>query len=145
MSSADEAPSRHAMKGRAVWVQGDQAVSSLSNFLVGLLVGRWLGPLELGSFTLAFAIWLVVFMIFQSTVEDPMAILGEEASGGVAAVLSGGLVVALVGALALAIAGSACRALGVESGLLFALAAVLPLLLIQVCGDVSRFSANAPC
>ena len=123
--------SRHAQKARAVLVLGDQALSSVSNFLVALLVGRWLGPSQLGSFTLALAIWFVIFPIFQSLVEDPLVILGEEASGGVAAVLSGGVVVALVGAIGLAVAGSVCRVIGVGSGLLFALAAVLPLLLIQ--------------
>jgi O-antigen/teichoic acid export membrane protein len=41
--------------GRFGWGLADQVVSSFTNFLLGLLIARTVGPKDLGAFTLAFA------------------------------------------------------------------------------------------
>lgn len=78
--------------GRSWLVVADQSVSSLSNFLLVLLVGRWLGPEALGVFSLAFATWLVALGLVRALITDPMLVLGEDhrngAGGWMAAALS---------------------------------------------------------
>ena len=44
---------------RAGWGVADQALSSLTNFAVGVFVARQLGPTEFGAFSLAFATYLL--------------------------------------------------------------------------------------
>jgi O-antigen/teichoic acid export membrane protein len=59
----------------------DQAVASLSNFLLMVLVGRWLDPSDYGVFALIAASWLIVLGVADSAVVDPMMVMGEEPDG----------------------------------------------------------------
>ena len=59
----------------------DQAVASLSNFLLMVLVARWLGPADYGVFALIAASWLIVLGVADSVVVDPMMVMGEEPDG----------------------------------------------------------------
>src|SRR5260370_28321963 len=51
----------------------DQGLISGSNFLVGILLARWLAPEEYGAYALAFAIFLLLSFVSQSLLFDPMA------------------------------------------------------------------------
>jgi len=55
----------------------DQAVSSISNFAVGVAIARVAGVAGLGAFSLVYAIWLVVAAMHRSLITDPMAIEGD--------------------------------------------------------------------
>jgi len=48
-----------ALGRRAGWGLADQAFSSLTNFAVGLLIARTVGPADFGAFSLAFALYNV--------------------------------------------------------------------------------------
>jgi O-antigen/teichoic acid export membrane protein len=74
----------------------DQAVSSASNFLLVVVVGRWLGPASLGVFALVIAGWLIAYGVFRAVVEDPMTVSGCE--DRYAGYLGATAVVAIVGA-----------------------------------------------
>lgn len=57
----------------------DQGLISASNFLMGILLGRWLEPAEYGAYALAFSILMFLLLIYQALVLEPMAVF----SGGV--------------------------------------------------------------
>lgn len=56
----------------------DQGVSSLSNFLLILAVGRWASPGELGVLTLLTLYWLLLLGLSRALVSQPMTILVED-------------------------------------------------------------------
>ena len=58
--------------GRLSWGVADQALSSLTNFAVGIVVARSLGIRELGAFSIAFATYLGVHLFYLGgVVTDP--------------------------------------------------------------------------
>lgn len=60
--------------GRLGWGVADQAVSSLSNFAIGLYVARTFGAVAFGAFTLAFVTYSVVLNAARGTATDPMLV-----------------------------------------------------------------------
>ena len=54
-NSSVEGKSAVSMIGRFGWALADQVLSSATNFLLGLLVARTVGPRELGAFSMAYA------------------------------------------------------------------------------------------
>ena len=66
----------------AVWVQRggfailDQGLISGSNFLVGILLARWLAPDQYGAYAVAFGIFVLLSLVYQSLVLEPMAVFG---------------------------------------------------------------------
>jgi O-antigen/teichoic acid export membrane protein len=117
------------LRGRPTVVVLDQAVSSASNFLLVLLVGRWLGPSELGAFALVLAIWVVIYGVYRAVVEDPMVVMGEPR--GLGEYVAATCVVSGVGVLALGAGAAVLAMLGATSGTVVALAVFLPWLLFQ--------------
>src|SRR3954451_24164252 len=59
---------------RAGWGLSDQAVSSLTNFMLGVLIVRTVGVEEFGAFTLAFTAYLLVMSICRAYPMQPLAI-----------------------------------------------------------------------
>jgi O-antigen/teichoic acid export membrane protein len=57
----------------------DQALISGSNFLVGILLARWLVPEEYGAYALAFAFFLLLSFVSQSLLFEPMAVFSGSA------------------------------------------------------------------
>jgi O-antigen/teichoic acid export membrane protein len=57
----------------------DQALISGSNFLLGILLARWLLPAEYGAYALAFAIFLLLSFVSQSLLFEPMAVFSGSA------------------------------------------------------------------
>lgn len=59
----------------------DQGLISSSNFLVGILLARWLVPAEYGAFSLAFSVLLLLSYVYQSLVSEPQAVFSGSAYG----------------------------------------------------------------
>lgn len=73
------------MRRRAHWVSwfskstlsvADQGLVSGSNFLLNVLLARWLRPEQYGAYALGFSIFLLMTAMYQSLVLEPMAVLG---------------------------------------------------------------------
>jgi O-antigen/teichoic acid export membrane protein len=60
--------------GRMGWGVGDQAISSLSNFALGLFVARAVGATEFGAFTLAYVTYSVVINAARGLASDPFLV-----------------------------------------------------------------------
>lgn len=96
--------------GRIGWSVGDQAVSSLSNFLMSIFVVRALGPVDFGSFSLAYVTYAVVLNAARGLGTDPLLVrhsgpANAEWRRAVAAATATATVVgAVIGALCLALA-----------------------------------------
>ncbi|MGH3932903.1 MAG: hypothetical protein ACRDTF_23345, partial [Pseudonocardiaceae bacterium] len=63
-----------AAAGRLSWGLGDQAVSSLTNFAVGIYVARSLGVADFGIFSLAWVTYGVVLNISRGLATDPLVV-----------------------------------------------------------------------
>lgn len=54
----------------------DQGLFSGANFILNVLLARWLAPEDYGAFAIAFAVMLVFYQIQSSLILDPMSIMG---------------------------------------------------------------------
>lgn len=59
---------------RLSWGLGDQAVSSLTNFVVGMVVARSLGATEFGVFSLAWVTYGVALNVSRGLATDPLVV-----------------------------------------------------------------------
>lgn len=119
---------------RASWGLADQALSSLTNFAVGVAIARSVNPRDFGAFSLAFATYLVLLGASRAIASEPLLVrfssvdkeawrIGTRSSTGAAMVL--GLAAGLVGvSIGIALQGT------LGSGLI-ALGITLPGLLLQ--------------
>jgi O-antigen/teichoic acid export membrane protein len=130
-------PSR--MRGRAVWSLFDQAVSSLTNAVLSIVVAREIGIASYGAFSLALITFAFVIGVARAMVSDILVIrftdVPEEVRRRAGRAATGGA--ALMGAatgLVCAVAGYLTG--GETSQALYALALALPGLLVQ---DTFRF------
>jgi O-antigen/teichoic acid export membrane protein len=71
---------KRQVAGRAAWGVADQALSSLTNFAVGVFVARELGPADFGAFSLAFATYLVALNASRGLATDPLVVRFSDAS-----------------------------------------------------------------
>ena len=119
---------------RAGWGVSDQAFSSLTNFALGIVVARTLGPRDFGAFGLAFATYVVALSISQTVASEPLLVrysgiqsqaLKEGARSASGTALTVGV---LVGAVCLVIGWALSGALGQA---FTALGLTLPGLLVQ--------------
>jgi O-antigen/teichoic acid export membrane protein len=79
MSEAEARPARlsrtaKAAAGRLSWGLADQAASSLTNLLVGLVVARSLSVAEFGMFSLAWVTYSVVINVSRGLATDALAV-----------------------------------------------------------------------
>jgi O-antigen/teichoic acid export membrane protein len=124
---------RHVAQ-RAGWGVADQALSSLTNFAVGVFVARQLGPHEFGAFSLAFATYLFALNASRGLATDPLVVRFSDASteswrqAAAAATGTAAVVGAVVGAVCLLAGVVLGNALG--AAFLF-LGLLLPGLLLQ--------------
>lgn len=134
------------MAGRLSWGLADQAVSSMTNFAVGIFVARSLGVTAFGVFSLAWVTYGVVLNVSRGLGTDPLMVrysgvpTGEwragvsRASGTAFAVgAAGGAVSVLFGLVVDGAIGDAFVALGI----------VLPALLLQDAWRFAFFAAGA--
>jgi O-antigen/teichoic acid export membrane protein len=129
---------------RAGWGIADQALSSLTNFAVGVLVARSVGATEFGVFSLAFSTYLLALSVSRSLATEPLGVRFASATPlrwreatrsatGMAAVVGilAGIVCMLVGVL-----------VGGDYGASFlALALFMPSLLVQDAWRYAFFTA----
>ena len=62
------------MGARVGWGFGDQAVSSLGNFVLGFLVARNVDSATFGAFSIAYTTYVVVVGILRGAVAQPLMI-----------------------------------------------------------------------
>jgi hypothetical protein len=120
--------------GQLGWGLSDQALSSLTNFGLSLMVAREVGTSQLGAFSLVFTTYLMALGISRSLNSDPLMVrysAGSERSWREGAALTGG------GAIGLGVVGGAACALvgwaigGSLGGAFVVLGFSLPGLLLQ--------------
>ena len=61
---------------RGAWAVVDQGLFASSNFVLNLLLARWLAPAEYGAFALAFAVFLLLSGLHFAFLSDPMLVFG---------------------------------------------------------------------
>ena len=54
----------------------DQGLISGSNFMISILLARWLMPDQYGAYAVAFGIWVMLSLVYQSLVLEPMGVFG---------------------------------------------------------------------
>ena len=54
----------------------DQGLIAASNFVIGILLARWLLPEQYGSYALAFAIFLLLSFVYQALLLEPQRVFG---------------------------------------------------------------------
>jgi O-antigen/teichoic acid export membrane protein len=129
-----------SLTGRFGWGVGDQALSSLTNFALGLVAARTLSATSFGSFALVFAVYLAALGVVRATSSEPLVIRFAASSH---AEWKRGAASATGTALAIGVAvGLACIVVAIALGRslgdgLFALGATMPGLLVQ---DTWRFA-----
>ena len=127
--------SRHAGPvRRAFWGLADQALSSLTNFVLAIAIARQVAPVQFGAFSLAFAAYLVALSISRALATDPLSIRysarGSDEWRTASAKATGmALVIGIAGG---AVCGLGAVVIGGDVGMaLAALAVGLPGLLLQ--------------
>ncbi len=82
---ADTADARRSSRKVGGWVTKgglailDQGLISGSNFLIGILLARWLVPAQYGAFSLAFSVFLLLSYVYQSVLSEPQAVFSGSA------------------------------------------------------------------
>jgi len=54
----------------------DQGFISGSNFVIAILLARWLTPEQYGTYAVAFGVFVLVVIVYQSLVLEPLAVFG---------------------------------------------------------------------
>ena len=57
----------------------DQGLISGSNFLLGILLARWLAPDQYGAYALAFSVFLLLSFLYHPLLLEPMAVFSGSA------------------------------------------------------------------
>jgi O-antigen/teichoic acid export membrane protein len=125
---------------RLSWGLGDQAVSSLSNFAVGVVVARELGVAAFGIFSLAWVTYGVVLNVSRGLATDPLVVRHsgvstEDWREATSRAAGTAIVVGVAFGVLSALAGLAMG--GTIGGAFLALAVVTPGMLLQ---DAWRFA-----
>jgi O-antigen/teichoic acid export membrane protein len=63
--------------GKGFWAVTDQALFAGANFLVSILLARWLEPAAYGAFSLAYAIFLLLGTVHTGLWTEPMLVYGS--------------------------------------------------------------------
>ncbi len=137
---------RHRGGQGAVLTLADQLVSSASNFALGVLIARAGGAEALGTFGIAFLVWLALVGANRALVAEPMTVTGstEDSDAQLGEGLSATLVLGIVVAAALALVAGALLLLGVPAVALLALAPWIPSLLAQDYVRMMAFRLQRP-
>lgn len=71
----------------------DQGLFSGTNFIVSLLLGRWLLPNDYGSYSVAMSVFLLASGVYTAIVLEPMSVLGSKSQQGQAERYPGSILV----------------------------------------------------
>jgi O-antigen/teichoic acid export membrane protein len=131
---------------RAGWGIGDQALSSVTNFALAVVVARTAGPEGFGAFSVAFGVYAVAISVAQGTSADPLTIRfsaeGATERWRHASRAATGSSLVLGVALGAATAGVGVLLGGITGAALIVLGLGLPALLLQECWRYVFFSAR---
>jgi O-antigen/teichoic acid export membrane protein len=123
-------------------------VSSGSNFLVGVAIGRFGGATELGGYAVALLVWLAVIGIQRAVLSEPLILLEREPADPLKLrrTLGSALALALVLAAVVGVVGVALLVMGSQGvgGPLTVFALVLPALLGQDLWRALAFGVHRP-
>lgn len=105
---------------KGFWAVSDQGLFATSNFVLNVLLARWLTPEDYGAFGLAFAIFLLIGSLHTAVLTEPLLVFGpgkykDRLSEYLGAVLYGYVGVAILGSLVLSIVSLALAFLGLGS------------------------------
>ena len=130
---------------RMGWGFGDQALSSLSNFALGVLVARVVSAEEFGAFSRAFSTYLLVMGVSRSVTSDPLVVRFSAGDIGarreaIASANGAALAIGLLGAVGVVAASTFLRP--EISGAFLALGLTLPGLLVQDGWRFAFFAGN---
>lgn len=64
--------------GKGFWAVTDQGLFTASNFLVSILLARWLTPQGYGAFAVAYAVFWLVGVLHNALLTEPMLIFGAD-------------------------------------------------------------------
>jgi O-antigen/teichoic acid export membrane protein len=108
----------------------DQGLISGSNFVIGILLARWLAPEEYGAYALAFSTFLLISQCYMSLLLEPMAVFGgstyrSRMNGYLGSLLWIHVGTAMIVFLVLGTAALGARLLGIGGNLPSALEAVM--------------------
>jgi len=140
MSAPVGGATRRSALGRAGWGIGDQALSSLTNFGLAIVVAHQTTIEAFGAFSLAFAIYTIALSVSRAIASEPLSIryaaVPVEHWRSASAAAAGS---ALVFGLAVGLAAIAAGVLigGDDGNVLIALGVAMPALLVQ---DAWRFA-----
>ena len=107
----------------------DQGLISGSNFLIGILLARWLVPEQYGAFSLAFSVFLLLSYVYHALLSEPQGVFSGSAysnclRGYLKALLSIQLILTIFGIVLLGGAAAIVYEMGKADGLPGALAGV---------------------
>jgi O-antigen/teichoic acid export membrane protein len=131
---------RRGTTAQAAFGIGDQALSSVTNFALSILVARNVSAGEFGAFTLAFATYLIFLTISRSLTTEPLTIRYSTATTddwrrGVAAATGSAVVLGVAAGAVIAVVGLVMG--GSVGSVLVVVGLTLPGLLLQ---DAWRFA-----
>ena len=133
VTDGGETGSRSRKVGRWVTKGGlailDQGLISGSNFLIGILLARWLVPAQYGAFSLAFSVFLFLSYVYQSLLSEPQGVFSGAAyrnclRGYLRALLNIQLMITVFGLVLLGGSAAVVYFMGKAEGLPGALAGV---------------------
>jgi O-antigen/teichoic acid export membrane protein len=73
---------RLRVAGNAFWAITDQALFAGSNFVLNVMLARWLTPSGYGAFSVAFSLFLLLGTAHSALLTEPMTVLGPGKFGG---------------------------------------------------------------
>ncbi len=133
-SHPDAKPERRRLGGRAGWILADQAVSSLANAGLSVVVARSVSPGEFGAFALAFSVYTVVVAVSQAMSGQVFSVRHSATTGRrLRSAMSGAAGTALaVGAVSAVLVGTVGALMAAPlRDVLLATAVLLPALTVQ--------------
>jgi O-antigen/teichoic acid export membrane protein len=101
---------------RALFAIADQGLISGSNFVLNVMLARWLNPEEYGAFALASAIFILVLGIYQALILEPMPVVVSTARKSRAQYLGAMLRIQLPISLIVAAGFGAAALIGSKAG-----------------------------
>ncbi len=76
--AAGEGPNKKRWLRKGFWAVADQGLFATSNFVLNILLARWLAPDEYGAFGMAFAVFLLMGSLHSATLVEPMLVFGSD-------------------------------------------------------------------
>lgn len=103
-----------------LWAVVDQGLYAGSNFLLNVMLARWLTPVEYGAFTVAFTVFLLLGTFHSALLTEPMLVFGpgkyrNRLPEYMGILISGHAILVAVGSLLLVLVAALLRLWGVSA------------------------------